>query len=107
MKLHGDARTCPHSRLLMVWRVKEQGWALAQAAEAAGVSVRAVSTWLRCYRANGEGGLLDGSSAPHWIPHRTPEGRVQAIACLRRLRMSGAEIAEYLRVPQVLPAGSF
>jgi transposase len=62
MKLHGNARTCPHSRLLMVQRVESEGWTLAAAAEAAGVSVRTVSKWLRCYRAEGEQGLLDRSS---------------------------------------------
>ncbi len=99
MKLHGNARTCPHSRLLMVRRVEEEGWTLARAAEAAGVSVRTVSKWLRCYRAEGEEGLFDRSSAPRTIPHRTPDDRVQAIACLRRLRFTGAEIAEALRMP--------
>jgi transposase InsO family protein len=99
MKLHGNARTCPHSRLLMVRRVLEQGWTLASAAEAAGVSVRTVSKWLRCYRAEGENGLLDHSSAPRSVPHRTSEERVGAIASLRRLRMTAAEIAECLRMP--------
>src|SRR6059036_420369 len=99
MKLHGNARTCPHSRLLMVRRVEVEGWTLTRAAEAAGVSVRTVSKWLRCYRAEGEGGLVDRSSAPRSIPHRTPEERVQAIAASRRLRMTAAEIAECLRMP--------
>ena len=98
MKLHGNARTCPHSRLLMVRRVEEQDWTLARAAEAAGVSVRTVSKWLR-YRAEGEDGLLDRSSAPRSVPHRTPEERVQTIAALRRLRMTAAEIAETLAMP--------
>ena len=39
MKLHGNARTCPHSRLVAVRRVLEEGWTLATAAGAAGVSV--------------------------------------------------------------------
>jgi transposase len=98
MKLHGNARTCPHSRLLMVRRVEEEDWTLAQAAEAAGVSVRTVSKWLRCYRDEGEEGLLDRSSAPRSIPHRTPEERVALIAALRRLRMTAAEIAEALQM---------
>jgi len=33
------------------------------------------------------------------VPHRTPEGRVQAIAALRRLRMTASEIAELLSMP--------
>jgi transposase InsO family protein len=99
MKLHGNARTCLHSRRLLVERVLEQGWTLAAAAEAAGVSVRTVSKWLRRFRELGEEGLLDRSSIPAWVPHRTPEERVQAIACLRRVRMTAAEIAETLAMP--------
>jgi transposase InsO family protein len=82
----------------MVRRV-EEGWTLTAAAAAAAVSVRTVSKWLAWYRLEGEDGLLDRSSAPHSIPHRTPEERVQAIAALRRLRMTAAEIAECLRMP--------
>jgi len=99
MKLHGNARTCPRSRRLIVKRVEEDGWTLAAAAEAAGVSVRTVSKWLACYRAEGEEGLFDRSSAPWSIPHRTCEHRVAVIAGLRRTRMTAAEIAECLRMP--------
>lgn len=99
MKLHGNARTCLHSRRLLVERVLEQGWTLGQAAEAAGVSVRTVSKWLARFRAEGSQGLLDRSSAPTRVPHRTCEERVAAIACLRRLRFTGAEIAELLAMP--------
>ena len=99
MKLHGNARTCPRSRCLAVGRVEQEGWTLARAAEAAGVSVRTLSKWLRRFREEGKPGLHDRSSAPSVIPHRTPEERVVAIAALRRLRMTGAEIAECLRMP--------
>ena len=47
-------------------------------------------------RAEGEAGLLDRSSAPRSIPHRTPAERVAAIEALRRLHMTAAEIAEVL-----------
>ena len=99
MKLHANARTCPHSRLLMVKRVAEEGWALTQAAEAAGVSVRTVSKYLRRYRELGAEGLLDRSSAPRTVANRTHDERIEAIAALRRLRMSGAEIACLLQMP--------
>ena len=99
MKLHGNARTCLHSRRLIVDRVVVEGWTLARAAEAAGVSVRTVSKWLARFRVEGMGGLVDGSSAPIRVPHRTPEERVQVIVLLRRLRMTGAEIAEALSMP--------
>jgi transposase InsO family protein len=100
MKLHGNARTCLHSRRLSVGRVIEEGWTLAQAASAAGVSVRTISKWLARFRAEGAEGLLDRSSVPARVPHRTPEERVAAIAALRRLRMTGAEIAQVLSMPR-------
>ena len=99
MKLHANARTCPHSRRLAVDRVELEGWALAAAAEAAGVSVRTVSKWRRRYREEGEQGLLDRCSAPASVPLRTGESRVAVIASLRRLRMTAAEIAETLGMP--------
>jgi transposase InsO family protein len=43
--------------------------------------------------------LLDRSSAPRAIPHRTSPEREQLIASLRRLRMTGAEIAMVLGMP--------
>ncbi len=99
MRLHGNARTCLHSRRLIVERVVEEGWTLAQAAEAAGVSVRTVSKWLSRFRCEGDGGLVDRSSAPGSVPHQTADDRVQAIASLRGLRMTAAEIAECLAMP--------
>jgi transposase InsO family protein len=80
----------------IVLRVVEQGWSLTQAAEAAGVSDRTARKWLGRYRAEGPTGLLDRSSAPATVANRTDERRVQAIAALRRLRMTAAEIAEVL-----------
>jgi transposase InsO family protein len=96
MKLHGNARTCPKSRRLLVDRVREQCWSVGAAAEAAGVSERTAYRWLRRWREEGVEGLNDRSSAPRRIPHRTAPERVQAIAALRRLHMTAAEIAEVL-----------
>jgi transposase InsO family protein len=83
----------------MVGRIVDEGWSLREAAEAAEVSERTAHKWAARYRVAGEAGLLDHSSVPVLIPHRTPEDRVQAIAALRRLRMTGAEIALCLRMP--------
>ena len=93
MKVHANAPLGPKGRLTMVRRVVEQGWSLAEAAAAAGVSDRTCSKWVGRYRAEGEAGLLDRSSAPRSIPHRTPDELVEVIVVLRRLRMTGAEIA--------------
>jgi transposase InsO family protein len=85
--------------VLIAVRVLAEGWTLAAAAEAAGVSVRTVSKWRRRYREEGEQGLLDRCSAPACVPLRTGEARVAVIAGLRRLRMTAAEIAETLAMP--------
>ena len=105
LRLHANARTCPHSRRLAVDRVGVQGWTLAAAAEAAGVSVRTISKWSRRYHDEGEQGLLDRCSAPGSVPARTDEARVAVIASLRRLRMTGAEIAETLGMPPSTVSG--
>lgn len=96
MKIHANARTCPNSRRLLVRRIEEEKWSLMVAAEAAGISERSARKWRGRWRAEGEAGLLDRSSAPRRIPRRTPEAVVEAIAALRRLRMTAAEIAEVL-----------
>jgi transposase InsO family protein len=57
------------------------------------VSQRTCRKWRDRYLLEGEAGLLDRSSAPASVPHRTPEERVEVIVALRRLRMTGAEIA--------------
>jgi transposase InsO family protein len=76
--------------------VLEEDWTLREAAEAAEVSLHCARKWVGRYRAEGEPGLLDHSSAPLSIPHRTSTQRVEAIAALRRLRFTGPEIAETL-----------
>ena len=96
MRLHGNARTCPKSRRLLVRRVEEEGWSLTAAAEAAGVSERTAWKWVARWRAEGELGLVDRSSAPKRRPTQLTGERVEAIEALRRVRMTAAEIAECL-----------
>jgi len=96
MKLHANARTCPKSRRLLVRRLEDHAWSLTAAAEAAGVSERTAAKWLARWRAEGEAGLLDRSSAPKARPTQLAAERVRAIEALRRLRMTAAEIAECL-----------
>ena len=76
----------------------EEGWALAAAAEAAGVSERTAAKWVRRFRVAGPAGLVDRSSAPHRRPRRLGAERVGAIEKLRRLRLTGAQIAEALGI---------
>ncbi|HYX84446.1 MAG TPA: IS481 family transposase, partial [Gaiellales bacterium] len=96
MKLHGNAKTCPRSRRLLVERIERGGWSQAEAATAAGISERTVAKWLARWRAEGEAGLADRCSAPHRIPHRTPERRRRLVLALRRLRLTALEIAQTL-----------
>ncbi len=96
MKLHANAPLGPKGRAVMVRRVLEDGLALTEAAEAAGVSARTAGKWVRRYRAEGKVGLLDRSSAPRRVHNVTTPERVEAIAALRRLRLTGPEIAETL-----------
>jgi transposase InsO family protein len=96
MNLHANAALSLNRRRQLCRRVVDERWTVTQAAEAAEVSVRCARKWVGRYRIEGELGLLDRSSAPGWIPHRTGEERVAAIAALRRLRFTGPEIAETL-----------
>jgi transposase InsO family protein len=93
--LHQNAKTCPASRVLMARRVLEQGWSLAAAAEAAGVSERRCSEWVRRYR-HGDHELADRSSAARRVANKTTAEREDAIRSLRELRFTAAEIAETL-----------
>jgi transposase InsO family protein len=99
MKLHRNAALSVQGRLLLAQRVLDQGWTVTAAAEAAGVSLRCARKWIRRFGSEGVPGLADRSSAPHVVANRTPEDRIRVIAALRRLRMTGAEIAEVLRMP--------
>ena len=96
MRLHGNAALSWQGRRRLARRVVVEGWTLRAAAEAAGVSVRCARRWAGRYRAEGDQGLLDRSSAPRRVANRTPEDRVAAIVALRQLRMTAAEIAETL-----------
>jgi len=99
MKLHANAALSLNQRRRLVGRVVEQGWSLTKAAEAAEVSDRTAAKWAARYRAAGEAGLLDRSSAPAVVANRTDERRIEAIAALRRLRFTGPELAELLEMP--------
>jgi len=98
MKIHANAPLGPKGRRRMVLLVLEEGLALTEAAEAAGVSARTATKWVRRYREEGEAGLLDRSSAPRRVHNATAPERVEAIAALRRLHLTGPEIAEILEM---------
>jgi transposase len=69
MKLHTNAQTCPHCRLLIVSRVMD-GQMPAAVARDFRVSTKTVFKWLARFRAEGSIGLEDRSSRPHRIARR-------------------------------------
>ncbi len=79
MNLHRNAALSLKGRRELCRRVVSGERTLTESAEAAEVSVRCARKWVARYRSEGESGLLDRSSAPHRIPHRTGEQRIQAM----------------------------
>ncbi|MFQ5508525.1 MAG: IS481 family transposase [Leptospirillia bacterium] len=99
MNIHQNARTTPHSRALIVFRVLDERRPPREVAADFGISVRTVYKWLRRFQGEGEAGLLDRTSAAHFVHHRIGAGWVALIGHLRRTcRMTARAIAERLRL---------
>src|SRR5699024_8305299 len=97
---HRNARLTFHGRLLLVQRVRRQGWAVAHAAKAMGVSRKCAHYWLKRYDEEGEDGLHDRSSRPHHSPLATPrEVAARIVACRRAHRRGPDWIGAELGVP--------
>ena len=94
MNVHKNARLTPAGRVLLVQRI-DQGWSVARAAAAGGVSARTGYRWLGRYR-SGDRQLADRSSAPRHCPHRLAAGQIAAVEQLRRERLTGQAIARAL-----------
>ena len=86
---HPNARLSVFGRQLLVSRVVVQRWPAAEVAEQLGVSRATVYKWLRRYRAEGSGGLVDRSSRPHRSPRRLAADQVAAILRARTRRRYG------------------
>jgi transposase InsO family protein len=76
---HRTARLNVFGRQLLVTRVELEGWSIAKAAEAQGVSRQTAHKWVTRYRTEGWPGLEDRSSRPHRSPRLTPADCVEAI----------------------------
>jgi transposase InsO family protein len=100
MNIHKNARLAPLGRALMINRIEQEGWPVAKAADAAGVSRRCAYTWLGRYRRGGERSMQDRSSAPRRCPRKVPADRERQIEQLRRQRMTGPTIARTLGMPR-------
>ena len=97
MRVHGNAKLVPATRLLLVQRVVAQGWKVAEVAAAMGVSERTAYRWIARWRA-GDRVLCDRSSAPRRVPRRTPRRVERLIERLRRTRMTSTRIAAELQM---------
>ena len=85
MNSHKHARLTPKGRALLVSRVVDQGWTVALASEAAGVSRRTGFKWLARFKAEGEVGLIDRSSRPLRSPRAlTPQEQGELEGMRRR-----------------------
>jgi transposase InsO family protein len=98
MDAHQNARTTPHSRMLIVERLAA-GWTASAVAQGMGIDPRTVRKWRDRFAAEGAAGLRDRSSRPHTSPRRlSPEAEAE-IERLRRERLSGPAIARQARRP--------
>jgi transposase InsO family protein len=100
MNVHKNARLTPHGRALMASRVLDEGWTVAAAAEAAGVSERTCHKWLGRRRRGLSEDFTDRSSAPRRCPRKVSPQRTAEIEQLRRQRRSGPAIARELGLPR-------
>ena len=97
--LHRNAKLTPASRRLLVQRVRELGWRVTEAAEAAGVARQTAHKWLSRFDSEGEAGLEDRSCRPHRLRRRTPRRLVERMLRLRRRKKAAWEIAAEIGVP--------
>jgi transposase InsO family protein len=87
-------------RALIVQRIRQDHWPPAEAAAAAGISVRTTYKWLRRHRLGGRPALEDASSRPRRQPRRTAPAVTAAIVAARYERRTAWTIAVQLQVPR-------
>jgi transposase InsO family protein len=96
MNIHENARTTPAGRALLVRRVGELGWAVREAARAAGISRRTAYKWLHRHADEGCPGLRDRTSCARTRVHALPPEWCDLVAYLRRYgqtaRLIGIEL---------------
>lgn len=88
---HRNARLNEYGRRLIVQRVRVEGWAVAHAAAAMGVSRQCAHRWLARWDAEGDAGLVDRSSRPHRSPNRTSAEVEQRVVEARRRQRRGPD----------------
>ena len=105
MNIHENARSTPRSRAVLVQRVRSQGWKVARAAHAAGISERTAYKWLRRFKQTGSEGLRDRSCRAHRHPHALSAEWCELLLFMRGFRLPARVIAEQLgMVPSTVSA---
>ncbi|WP_425516848.1 IS481 family transposase [Miltoncostaea oceani] len=74
-----------------MWTSLEKHHRLSDGVRRSGATPATAYKWLRRYRAEGAGGLLDRSSRPLHCPHRTDEATERQILKTRRIHRRGAQ----------------
>ena len=97
MNIHSLARTTPSSRGLIADR-RAAGATEASVATQLGVDRKTVRKWTKRKRDEGHAGLQDRSSRPLAMPTALPPEWKEAVAALRRIRLTQAQIAELLKL---------
>lgn len=99
MNIHENARTTPHSRAVLVERVRDHFWTVSRAAAAAGISERTAYKWLRRFDESGLEGLRDRSCRAHRRPHALSPDWCELLLFMRGFKMPARSIAEQLGMP--------
>ena len=97
---HSKARLNINGRRLLVERIRVEGWKVAHAAKAMGISRQCAHHWLKRYDQHGEAGLHDRSSRPHTMPRRTnPQTEARVLAHRAEHRQGPARTSAATGVP--------
>lgn len=86
---HRNARSNSRDRQLFVERVCEQGWAVAHATKAQGVSRQCAHRWITRFREETWPGLHNRPSRPRHCPRQTPAETEKLIVALRTQQRRG------------------
>ena len=104
MKLHANAALSLKKRRLLVHRVVEEGWSLTRRPRPPKSASRQLESGSAAIAPRARPACSTAPRRPH-VHNRTPEDRIEVIRALRRLRMTGAEIAEVLEMAETTVSG--
>ena len=96
---HKNAKLAFQGRVLLVSRVIDDDWRVAEAAAASSISDRSARKWISRFRKEGLAGLLDRSSRPDHSPRKTSRELEYRIRAKRLERKTGPQISRELNIP--------